>query len=116
LIVSFALILTGSPRRIAFRISGPAFQRHVATAPASAYEGKGLGLWLGVYYVDRYAADPRGGVYFRTHAGADGIGPDTMSYGFAFRPNPKGTPFGRAGYRYSHVVGDWYSFSASNDW
>jgi hypothetical protein len=46
----------------------------------------------------------------------DGIGPDTMSYGFAFKPNPEGTPFGRSGYSYSHVVGDWYVFSASNDY
>ncbi len=75
-----------------------------------------MGRWLGVYYVDRYAADPRGGVYFRTHAGPDGIGPDTMSYGFAYKPNPKGTPFGRAGYHLSHVTGNWYVFSASNDY
>ncbi len=38
-----------------------------------------------------------------------------MSYGFVYRPNPEGTPFGNAGYRYSYVVGDWYCFSASND-
>jgi hypothetical protein len=38
-----------------------------------------------------------------------------MSYGFAFRPNPKWTPFGSAGYRYTKVAGDWYVFSASND-
>jgi hypothetical protein len=116
LILSVVLIVTGIPRRVAFLISRPSFQRHVATAPASEYEGEGLGRWLGVYYVDRYAADPRGGVYFRTHAGADGIGPDTMSYGFAFKPNQKGTPFGRAGYGLTHLVGDWYLFSASNDY
>jgi hypothetical protein len=74
-----------------------------------------LGQRLGVYSVDRYAADPRGGIYFRTHAGPDGIGPDTMSYGFAFWPNREGTPFGKAGYGLSHMVGDWYCFSASND-
>jgi hypothetical protein len=77
--------------------------------------GEALERWLGVYFVDRYAADTGGGVYFRAHAAADGIGPDTMSYGFAFRPNPEGTPFGGAGYRYTHVADDWYVFSASND-
>jgi tetratricopeptide (TPR) repeat protein len=51
----------------------------------------------------------------QTHAGADGIGPDTMTHGFDFRPNPKWTPFGSAGYRYTKVAGDWYVFSASND-
>jgi hypothetical protein len=37
-----------------------------------------------------------------------------MSYGFALRPNPEGTPFGRAGYGYLHVVGDRFVFSASD--
>jgi hypothetical protein len=97
-------------------VSRPAFQQYASTAPASGYRDKVLGRLLGFYYVDRYGADPRGGVYFRTHSGADGIGPDTMSYGFAFRPNTEGTPFGRAGYCYSHVVGNWYVFSASNDY
>jgi hypothetical protein len=115
-IVSVILIATGFPKRVAFRISRASLQRHVATAPVSEYESEAMGRWLGVYYVDRYAADPRGGVYFRTHAGADGIGPDTMSYGFAFRPNPKGTPFGNAHYRLFRMGGDWYIFSASNDY
>jgi hypothetical protein len=115
LVVCFALVLTGLPRRIAFFLSCPAFERYVATAPAFGGGNAPLGRWLGAYYVDTYAADPRGGIYFRTHAGADGIGPDTMSYGFAFRPNPQGTPFGRASYRCARMVGDWYMFSASND-
>ncbi len=116
LILSFVLIKNGIPRRVAFVLSRSAFQQCLATAPPSEYQGEVLGRWLGVYFVDRHAADPRGGLYFRTHAGADGIGPDTLSYGFAFRPNSVGTPFGRAAYRYSHMVGDWYVFSASNDY
>jgi hypothetical protein len=113
--LSLTLIWFGVPRRVACLISRPAFERWVATAPANRYGGEPWGHRLGVYYVDRYAADPRGGVYFRTHTGPDGIGPDTMSYGFASRPNREGTPFGNAGYRLSHMVGDWYCFSASND-
>ena len=115
LIVNFVLILSGIPRKLAFVLSRPAFQRYADTTPVSEYDGEAVGRLFGVYYVDLYAADLRGGVYFRTHAGPDGIGPDTMSYGFVYRPNPKGTPFGNSGYRYSHVVGDWYCFSASND-
>jgi hypothetical protein len=115
-ILCFVLIRTGIPRRAAFQISRPMFERHLATAPASEYDGKPLGRFVGVYYVDRYAADPRGGVYFRTHEGADGIGPDTTSYGFAFRPNRQGTPFGRARYTWSRIADDWYVFSASNDY
>ena len=80
---------------------------HCTRSKSAACQGAALDRRLGIYHVDRLAADPRGGVYFRTHTGADGIGPDTMSYGFAFRPNPVGTPFGRAGYGYSHLFGDW---------
>jgi hypothetical protein len=115
LILGAVLIMNSFPRRVAFVLSRPAFQQHAVTARVSEYNGEALARWIDVYYVDRYGADPHGGVYFRTHSGADGIGPDTMSYGFAYRPNAEGTPFGRATYRYSHVVGDWYEFSASND-
>ena len=114
--MSLILIWYDIPRRIAFVLSRPAFERRVATAPNSVHEGEPPGRRLGLYFVDRYVADPRGGVYFRTHAGPDGIGPDTMSYGFAFRPNREGSPFGRAGYHLSRMVGDWYGFSASNDY
>lgn len=113
-ILSLILIVFGIPRRAAFLISRPAFETYVTTAPAS--DAKPLGRWLGLYYVDRYGADARGGVYFRTHAGPDGIGPDTMCYGFAYQPNPKGTPFGNSHYGLFHMVGEWYVFSASNDW
>jgi hypothetical protein len=104
------------PRRVAFILSRPVFQRHIATASPNWHEDEPLRRRLGAYYVDISATDPRGGVYFRTHAGPDGIGPDTMSYGFAYRPNREGSPFGRAGYHLSHMVGDWYLFWASNDY
>jgi hypothetical protein len=109
------IFLTGIPMRVAFLLSRPSFERYAAMATASEHNSAPLERWLGVYFVDRYAADAGGGVYFRTHAGADGIGPDTMSYGFAFRPNPNWTPFGFARYRFAQVTGDWIVFSASND-
>jgi hypothetical protein len=115
LILSFVLIRTGVPMRVAFLLSRPSFERYAAMATASEHNSEPLERWLGVYFVDRYAADAGGGVYFRSHAGADGIGPDTMSYGFAFRPNPNWTPFGSARYRFAQVAGDWFVFSASND-
>jgi hypothetical protein len=114
--LSFALVLSGLPVRAAFSLSLPAFRRHVATAPISEYEGEELGRLLGLYHVDRHATDPRGGTYFRTHSGSVGIGPDTMSYGFAHRPNEEGSPFGNSKYNLSHMAGDWHRFSASNDW
>jgi hypothetical protein len=114
-ILSFVLILTGIPMRLAFLLSRPSFERYADMARASEHNDEPLERWLGVYFVDRYAADAGGGVYFRTHAGPDGIGPDTMSYGFAFRPHPNWTPFGSAGYRFTQVASDWYVFSASDD-
>jgi hypothetical protein len=116
-LASFALLVGGVPRRAAFWWSRPAFEALVANAPVDGYAqfGGAVAGWVGLYHVDRYAVDRRGGVYFRTHSGPDGIGPDTMSYGFAYRPNAVGSPFGRAGYRVSRLAGDWYVFRASDD-
>lgn len=74
------------------------------------------GTRVGPYVIEDYAEDERGGVYFRTHIGPDGIGPDTMSYGFVYQPNSKGSPFGNAGYRFRKLFGDWYAFAVSDDW
>jgi hypothetical protein len=64
--------------------------------------------------VDEYAADPRGGVYFRVETAPDG--PDTISYGFAFKPNPEGSPFGNAHYSRTRLTGEWFSYQASDDY
>ena len=114
LIFAVVLLATGTPRRLAFRLSRSAFEREVAGAPAS-FGPRPLDRRLGAYWVDRYAADPRGGVFFRTYKGMDGLGPDAMSHGFAYRPNGEGSPFGRARYSLSHLHGDWYVFAASDD-
>ncbi len=104
------------PQRIAFAFSSADLHGLVDGAPADEYRGEELGRLVGPYRVDRYAADSRGGVFFRTTTGRDGIGPDQMSYGFAFRPNGQGTPFGNAHYGHYHLFGDWYAFAASDDW
>jgi hypothetical protein len=105
------------PRRVAFRVFQSRFDRHVPSATVREYGGTKFDRWVGIYHVDEYAADPRGGVYFRTGTGADGIGPDTMSYGFVYRPNRLGTPFGAARYLVRPLGRDgWYWFQASNDW
>jgi hypothetical protein len=105
------------PRRVAFRVFQSRFDSHVPSATVSEYGGTKLDRWVGIYHVDEYAADPRGGVYFRTGTGPDGISPDTMSYGFDYRPNLQGTPFGAARYSVRRLGRDgWYWFQASNDW
>lgn len=119
-----AIILLGTyvflefyvPRRIAFAVSRSAFEQLISQAPKSDRKGTPLNRRLGIYRVDEYVADPRGGVYFRVYSGSDGIGPDRMSYGFAYAPNTKGTPFGAAHYRLFGLGNDWYWFHASDDW
>lgn len=103
------------PQRIIFAPYASDLEAFVSNAPAGEDRTTELGRQFGPYWVDRYSADPRGGVFFRTHDGPDGIGPDTMSYGFAFQPNRDGTPFGDAKYLLRHLFGDWYAFAASND-
>jgi hypothetical protein len=113
--ITYALLKFYVPRRIAFMACADKFDAYVANAPVSEYNGQPLARWLGVYRVTQYAADARGGVYFQTGTGPDGIGPDVMSYGFAHRPNRQGTPFGAAHYRVWHLHGDWYWFRGSDD-
>ncbi len=113
---TYVLLTFYVPRRIAFAASRTAFEQMVPQATPSEYHGTVLNRRLGVYKVDEYAADPRGGVYFRVHIGGDGIGPNRMSYGFAYKPNQNGTPFGAARYRLFRLGSDWYWFRASDDW
>ena len=103
------------PQRVAFAPWAGEFEALAADAPASEYRGAELGARIGPYRVDQYAADPAGGVYFRTLDAPDGIGPDTQSYGSALRPAPNGCPFGRSQYQLVHLFGDWYAFAVSND-
>ena len=112
---TYVLLKFYIPRHIAFAASRAAFEQVVPRATPSEYQGSLLNRRLGVYKVDEYAADPRGGVYFRVYRGHD-AGPDWMSYGFAFKPNPEGTPFGGARYRLFRLGKDWYWFHVSDDW
>jgi hypothetical protein len=111
---TMALLGFRVPQRLVFALSCSGFEEPVNADPAEAFHLQS-GRRVGPYWVDRYAADERGGVYFRTHTGPDGIGPDLMSYGFAFCPNQQGSPFGNTRYRYWHLFGDWYAFEASDD-
>jgi hypothetical protein len=111
---SFVVAATGVPRRAAFVLCRSSFESLVDSASISEYKGEVLDRRLGIFYVDRYAADSRGGVYFRTTTSPDG--PDETSYGFAYKPNPEGSPFGNACYRTLRLTGDWFLFRASNDW
>ena len=114
--VTMGLVCAHVPQRIALRICCSDLIALVNAAPADKFRGAWNGTVVGPYCVDRIAVDRRGGVFFRTHTGPDGIGPDQMSYGFVLTPNDQGTPFGNAHYRRFHLFGDWHTFAASDDW
>ncbi len=116
ILASLAVAAFGIPRRIVFLVFRPRFQQLVDSSSVSEYEEKELGRRIGIWRVGRYGADPCGGVYFRTATGPDGIGPDQMSYGFAYKPNTEGSPFGNAHYHTKRLTGDWYYFHVSDDW
>ncbi len=113
-VLTFALLFFYVPRRVAFLFSRSAFESMAQSAPAPGVTP--VNAWVGIYWVDDYAGDATGTVFFRVHSGFDGIGPDVMSYGLARQPSQQSTPFGAAGYRVFHIVDDWYWFQVSDDW
>jgi hypothetical protein len=114
--VVLALFWFHVPLRAAFSIyQGELRELADAVAALDHNESMKLNKQVGPYSIDRVEADKRGGVFFRTDVGPDGIGPDQMSYGFAFQPNKKGTPFGNARYEAWPLVGEWYVFAVSDD-
>jgi hypothetical protein len=105
------LLLTDVPRRALFGRYRGEFEKLLATAPPPGDQAVvGLNADFDLYWVDQWGTDARGGTYFRTLVGG---GPGGASFGFAYRPNPNGSPFGDADYKVRHLTGDWYSFQAA---
>lgn len=101
------------PRRIAFSACHSSFQRIV---DGGAVNDREFNRGIGPYRIDECLVDDLGGTYFRVYSGADGMGPDVMSYGFCYNPNPDSSPFGAAHYRTFRLGNGWYWFRASDDW
>jgi hypothetical protein len=114
LLVDLGLITGDVPKRIAFAFARPAFERLLGKVSPQEPSPVPVDLRLGLYRVDRIATDSQGGVYFRTRATRDSI--DEFSYGFAYRPDPIRSPFGRSDYKSYHLSGQWYAFIANNDY
>ncbi len=114
-LVCYVLLKFYIPRRLAFMTSRSAFEQVRVQLPVSAKGKITLNRKLGLYEVDEYAIDSRGGVYFRVFWGGDGLSPDIISYGFAHQPNREGSPFGAAKYQVFYLYGDWYWFRVSDD-
>lgn len=105
-----ALLLTDTPRRILFRRHQAEFEALLPQAPPPGdREVVPLNADMEVLWVDQWGTDRRGGTYFRTLAADRGA----QSFGFAHRPNDRGSPFGDARYEVRHLSGDWYSFAAA---
>jgi amino acid transporter len=115
LLISYILLKFYIPRRLGFMVSQSAFEQVRVQLPVSRTGKIALNRKLGFYEVDEYANDSRGGVYFRVFSGGSGLGPDVTSYGFAYRPNREGSPFGAADYQVFYLSGDWYWFRVSDD-
>ncbi|QDU86898.1 hypothetical protein Pla175_02520 [Pirellulimonas nuda] len=108
--------LTGTPKRLGFEYSRDAFDAQVAEARPSE-RPLALNKRLGIYQVDEWATDPRGGTYFRVNSGWDGaFGINFVSYGLVKDPNNKGTPFGAASYKLTPIDAGWHWFQASSDY
>lgn len=104
------------PRRITFFLSRPAFESWLTEHRIKTYKSQSIDSKLGFYHVEEYALDRRGGDYFQVHSHVDGLSPDLISYGFVYRPNLEGSPFGTAHYRIYKLGEGWYWFQASSDW
>jgi hypothetical protein len=106
------LLTTHTTRWLTFSRHQPQFEALLAKAPPPGNRSTAnLNADLGLFWIDQWGTDARGGTYFRTMVGA---APENRSFGFAYRPNTDGSPFGDAGYELRHLQGDWYSFAASD--
>jgi hypothetical protein len=111
-----ALLLTSTPRWLAFRQHQQQFEALLPQAPPAGNRAVApLNADLNVYWIDHWGTDARGGTYFRTLSGRVDGKADRRSFGFAHRPNPDGSPFGNERYELHHLTGDWYSFSAVDE-
>ena len=85
----------------------PQFEALLPQAPPPGrHESVLLAADFGIFIVDRWGTDDRGGVYFRSVQTAH------TSYGYAYRPNAIGSPFGDVGYELYPLADDWFAFAA----
>lgn len=112
-VVCATLVVLRVPTRVVLIFARPRLE---ALAPAMSTRRTEPVGWVGAFYFRSSAADSRGGVYFCTTETPDGIGPDALSHGLAYRPNRTGSPYGQKDYTLRHLLGDWYEFEASDDW
>lgn len=118
LLATGMLLVLRVPMKLAFEGAKPQLEHLLQQLAAQPPEHQRSATMqkAGRFNIDEYAADPRGGIYFRTYTSIIIHSPDTISWGFAYRPNQQGSPFGAADYMLIPLGNDWYCFRANNDW
>ncbi len=116
---AFGLVVLRVPMRLGFAVSRPAFERFLQEAPVPVKSPREMEVemasrWFGIYHVDEWGIDARGGTYFRTGRGSDVL--NEYSYGFVFQANREGTPFGAAKYYLTRIAPEWHTFFVSSDY
>jgi hypothetical protein len=107
LVLTPYLVETRAVQALVFQRKQPEFEALVPQAPPPGRNAPViLAADFGLFIVDRWGTDDRGGVYFRSVQTAH------TSYGYAYRPNALGSPFGDAGYELHPLDGDWFAFAA----
>ena len=105
LFTTYVILKLYVPRRFAFAACRGSFQQIVDEGVEDGFE---CNQSIGPFKINDCLVDERGGTFFRVHSGGDGVGPDIMSYGFCYKPNRHGTPFGASGYRTYPLGEGWY--------
>lgn len=107
--LTWGLVQFNIPQTVAFRLSQPAFEQSLSSVPDSVMQ---VDRKIGLYKVERYGTDPRGGIYFRVRWEDAPL--DIIHYGFVYQPNEYGSPFGEINYTLQHLTDDWYLFSETS--
>ena len=107
------LAVNGVFLEIAFRRQLPEFEVAASRIDTSKPVNRQFGRRVGMWTVDRYGVDEQGGIYFRIDTAMAMI--DMWSFGFAFKPGKRGTPFGKARYTLRPLKDGWYYFKVNDD-
>jgi hypothetical protein len=108
--VTVTLISFDIPRWICFRMHQVGFEfslKEVASQPETSPRR------IGLYFILARVDFPSGASYFKTEEFIDHFD-ETVSFGFAYRPQAMDFPFGIHHPKLSHLSGPWYVFRSSD--
>ncbi len=112
--LTIVLILGDIPQRVAFLPTISSFEQYLEEYSHQDSTSMTFNKRLGIWKVDQYIKDLRGGSYFRIGT-ADKIF-CKVSYGFVYKPNKEGTPFGNTLYKLGQITKDWFYFEVTEEY